>query len=374
MSAARTGRMPRSLKIALILVVAAIAGVASVPLTLLGHGTIMVTAQFSDAAGLYTGNPVEVLGIRIGKIDSVAQRGDYVDVTMTVDRGIRIPADAKAVTVSDSVLTDRHIEFTPVYRDGPVLRDGAVLSLEKTRTPVEFDKLLASADKLSTSLGGDGKGSGPLANIVDLGASVTGHNGADIKSALDELSRALRTGDDGGAATKNAITTIVNNLNALTTTAASNDQKVRAFAAAVHQMSDMLADLNLGAGDTGTKLDRILVQTTDLMQQERVTLSATTSGANVLLTSLADYQRSIGEFMDLFPLVTDNAYNAIDQQAGAGRVHVNIDKIALDGQMVKQVCNLLQLRQLGCATGKTSDMGPDFGVTAMLAGIAGMRK
>ena len=110
------------------------------------------------------------------------------------------------------------------------------------------------------------------------------------------------------------------------------------------------------------------------MHKERGTLSSTASGANVMVRSLADYHQNIGEFMDLFPLVTDNAYNAIDQQAGAGRVHVNIDKVALDGQMVKEVCNLLQLEQLGCATGKMSDMGPDFGVVAMLTGIAGVTK
>ena len=373
MSAVRVAGMPRWVKIAAVLAIAAIVGVASVPLSQLGSGTITVTAQFADAAGLYTGNPVEVLGIRIGKIDSITQRGDFVEVRMSVDRAIRIPADAKAVTVSDSVLTDRHIEFTPAYRSGPVLGDRTVLSPDRTRTPVEFDSLLSTADRLSRSLGGDGKGNGPLANMVDLGASVTTRNGGDIKAALAELSRALRRGDDGGATTKNAISEIVDDLDALTTTAADNDQKVRAFAAAVRGMSDMLADLDLGSGDTGAKLDRILTQTADLMQSERGTVSGTTSGANVLLRSLAEYQRSIGQFLDLFPLVTDNAYNAIDQQAGAGRVHVNVDKIALDGQMVKQVCNVLRLKQLGCATGKASDMGPDFGVTAMLAAIAGVR-
>lgn len=64
MNAVRVTGMPRWVKIAVIVAVAALAGVASVPLGLLGSGTITVTAQFADAAGLYTGNPVEVLGIR----------------------------------------------------------------------------------------------------------------------------------------------------------------------------------------------------------------------------------------------------------------------------------------------------------------------
>ncbi|MBO0853436.1 MAG: MCE family protein [Nocardia sp.] len=367
-------RIPRSVKWAVVIAIVVIAGVASVPLSLLGHQKLSVTAQFTDAAGLYQGNPVDVLGIKVGKIDSVTQKGDYVEVAMTIDDSIRIPADAKAVTVSDSVLTDRHIEFTPVYRRGPTLPDHAVLGPDRTRTPVEFDSLLSTADKLSRSLGGDGHGGGPLAGLVDVGAATTHNNGPDIKAALDELSKALRTGGDGGAATRDAVTRIVNDLNELTTTAAQNDRKVRDFGSAVHQMSDLLADLDLGSGQTGAKLNQILAQATDLMQKQRGTLSSTASNANVMVRSLADYKSNIGQFLDLFPLVTDNAYLAIDQQARAGRVHADIPRIALDGQMVKEVCNLLQLKQLGCATGTVWDQSPDFGVLAVLSGIARVAK
>ncbi|WP_084508344.1 MCE family protein [Nocardia pseudovaccinii] len=367
--------LPRPVKLVLVLAVTAlIAGAASAPLAQLNRATITVTAHFDSAAGVFVGNPVDVLGMRIGKVASVAQRGSYVEVTMNVDASVRIPADVTAVTVSDSVLTDRHIELTPVYRGGPTLSDGATLGTDRTKTPVEFDSLLAMADKLSTSLQGDGQGHGPIADAVDVGAAVATDNGAQIKAALDQLSRALRMGDDHGAATKNAITTLVNNLDALTAAAARNDQTIREFGAGARQLSDLLAEQNLGTGDTGAKLNEILTRTTDLMQRNRGTLAGTASGANVIFQSLSDYNRNVAEFMDLFPLVVDNAYAVIDPNVGAGRVHVNVDKVALDGQMVKQVCNLLDLKQLGCNTGKMSDMGPDFGIVAMLAGIAGLPK
>ncbi|WP_405137768.1 MCE family protein [Nocardia sp. NBC_01388] len=367
--------LPRSVKLVLLLVaVVAIAGAATGSIAQMTSETLVVTAQFESAAGVFPGNSVDVLGMPVGKVKSIEQRGAYAEVRMSVDSSVRIPATATAVIVSDSVLTDRHIEFTPAYRSGPALADGAVLGTDRTRTPVEFDSLLAMADKLSSSLAGDGQGNGPIGTMVDVGTAVTGSNGNDIKGALDQLSRALRMGDDHGAATRNAITTLVNNLDSLTTAASNNDQKIRDFGQGVRQLSDLLADQRLGDGDTGAKLNEILTRTTDLLQQSRGALAGTMSGGNVVVKSLADYNREVAEFMDVFPLAVDNAYGAVDQQAGAARVHVNIDKVVLDGQMVKEICNLLDMKQLGCNTGKASDMGPDFGVVAMLAGIAGLPK
>ncbi|MCX4095210.1 MCE family protein [Nocardia sp. alder85J] len=365
-------RLTRRIVLSLLLIaVVVVAGAAAGPFG--GSGTVRVTAQFDSAAGLYAGNSVDVLGMKIGKVDSITQRGAYVEVRMSIQSSTPVPADVTAVTVSDSVLTDRHVELTPAYHGGPTLRDHAVLDPKHTRTPIEFDSVLAMADKLSKSLAGDGAGHGPIAGLVDVGAATAVH-GDDIKSALDQLAAALRTGSDQGVATKDAVTKIVTDLDSLTTAAAANDQQIRDFGSGVHQLSDLLADQQLGSGDTGAKLNQILGTAADLMQRNRGSLNGTLGNANVMMQSLADYQRNIAEYMDLFPLVVDNAYAVMDPDLKVGRVHINADKVLFDGQMVKEVCNLLDMKQLGCNTGKMSDMGPDFGVVAMLAGIAGLPK
>ncbi|WP_330251332.1 MCE family protein [Nocardia sp. NBC_00565] len=363
----------RTTKLVLLFALVAVVAAAGGPV-LLEHDTIRVTARFDSAAGLFVGNAVAVLGMRVGKVAEITQKGAFAEVDMTVDASVPIAADATAVIVSDSVLTDRHVEFTPPYRSGPTLRDGATLGLDHTRTPVEFDSLLAMVHKLSNALNGDGAGHGPIADMVGTGAAVTSGHGADMRGALDQLSRALRMGDNQGAATRNAITTIVDNLNSLTGAAARNDRDIREFGAGVGQLSDLLADQNLGTGNTGAQLVQILSQTSDLLQKYRGTMKSTVSGADTVMGSLSDYQHEIAEFLDVFPMLTDNAYAAVDQKVGAGRVHVNVDRLLLDGQMVKDVCNLLDMKQLGCNTGKLSDMGPDFGVVAMLAGIAELPK
>lgn len=329
-----------------------------------------ITARFANANGMYTGNAVSVLGMRVGEITDIRPGGTGVDIELRVDGAIRLPADVLAVAVSDSLLTDRRIELSPVYHEGPELPDDAVLGIERTRVPVEFDALLAMVQKLSDSLGGDGTGTGPIGDLLDLGTGVTTGHGEQMRTALGELSRALQLGADSGAATRDAITQVVTNLDALTAAAARNDTTLREFGAGVHQLSDFLAAQGLGTGDTGTRLNRILTTVTELLQQNQTTLGATAGNTDSIFLALADYQANIGEFLDVFPLLLDNAYHAVDQNIGAARAGVDLNRVLLDGQMVKEMCNLLHLTELGCATGTMRDMGPDFGLTAILTALA----
>lgn len=70
--------------------------------------------------------------------------------------------------------------------------------------------------------------------------------------------------------------------------------------------------------------------------------------------------------------MSDNLYNAVDQNNGSMRAHILVDKVLFDTQFAKEICNLMGLRQLGCSTGTLQDYGPDFGLTYMLDGLAAM--
>lgn len=349
-------------------------GCSSGPIAGLTDRGMTITAQFDNANGLYEGNAVSILGMPVGTIETIVPTGQYAEVTMHIDRGIQIPADAQAVTVSTSILTDRHIEFTPVYDGGPKLADHDTLSLARTRTPVEFDRVLAMADKLSVQLQGDGHGGGPVANLLDIGAAMTDGNGAKIRSALGALSTALKMSDERGAPTGDAITTIVTSLDSLTKAAVDNDQTIRDFGSAIRQLSAAVADEQLGSGSTGARVNQILSATADLLDTNRETLQSAADSGQTVTAAIADYRREIAEILDLTPMLLDNVYNMIDHDKQAIRAHPLLDKVELNGQATKELCNLLGLRQLGCATGTIADYGPDFGVTSILDGLAELGK
>lgn len=325
-----------------------------------------VTALFENSTGLYEGNAVSVLGVRIGTVRKITVMDEYVEVVLTLERNIDLPADVQAVTVATSVLTDRHIELTPPYSGGPKLQDGDVVGLGHTRTPVEFDQTMAMVDKLSRSLQGEGNGEGPLARLIAIGSRVSSNNSGQIRDTLGELSNALRLGSDSGARSKENIRAVISNLAALTEAASENDTVIRKFGTNVRQLSEILADEQLGSGSTGKQINGILGDATRLLEQNRENLTATMSDAQVVTTAIAEYRRELAETLDLAPLTADNVYNAIDDKAGSLRVHGLIDKVLFNGQMTKEVCNLMGLRQLGCSTGTLADYGPDFGLTSML--------
>lgn len=352
-----------------------VAGIAITAFSLMpraNDGPITVTAQFEDTVGLYAGNPVSVLGMPIGKVTGIAPKASYVEVRLEINKGVDIPADVKAVTVSTSILTDRHIELTPVYRGGPKLKTGDVVGLARTRTPVEFDRTLAMVDKLSRSLRGDGQGHGPLADLVDVGAQIASGSGPKIKATLDQLYQALHLGADNGAATKHDIQAIVAALAELTQAAADNDTAIRDFGSNMRQLSDILADEHLGTGTTGAKINQILDHAASLLETNRDGLKGTVADFKTLTAAVNDYRRELAETLDITPLLAANVYNAIDSNAGAVRIHALIDKLFLDGQMAKEICNLAAIRDLGCATGTITDYGPDFGVKLLGEGVFGM--
>lgn len=363
----------------LTLTVAAVIAAAStiVGFAIIAHpagGTITVTAQFDNTTGLYQGNAVSLLGMQVGKATAITPKDNYVEVKLAIDQGVDIPADVQAVTVSTSILTDRHIELTPAYHGGPKLKNGDVVGLTRTRTPVEFDKSLAMVDKLARALGGDGKGHGPLADLVSIGAAIASRSSPDIKATLGQLSEALRLSADNGARSKKDIQAIITNLAELMQSAADNDTAIRQFGSNLRQLSDILADEDLGSGSTGKKVNLILARTASLLEKNRDGLKSTVADAQTLTAAINDYRREIAETFDVSPLLSGNIYNAIDTNAGSLRIHALADKILVNGQFSKEVCNLLRLKQLGCATGTLKDYGPDFGLTSMLDLMAGVAK
>lgn len=354
------------------LVVAVVA--ASLVWTYLGDklNTISVTAQFDSAAGLYEGNTVAVLGMPVGTVEKIVPKGGYVEVEFSVDQDVRVPADVMAVTISNSILTDRQIELTPPYRDGPTLQNHDTIGLNRTRTPVEFARVLDVLDKLSTSLRGDGNGQGPVADVVNASAAIADGNGQAMKDALGELSVALRLSSDRGEVTRDQLTTIIRNVSTLFQAAADNDATLRDFGSTIRALSQVLADENFGSGTTGRKLNDVINQLGEVLDTHRDTIKQIVANGDTALTTTVEHQRDLAEFLDLTPMTLDNIYNAIDRTNGAVRVHVLTDKVLFDTQTVKEMCNMMGLRQLGCSTGTLQDFGPDFGLSYVLDGLAAM--
>ncbi|MBF6173066.1 MCE family protein [Nocardia blacklockiae] len=211
-------------------------------------GKTHVTAYFPSTTGLYAGDDVRVLGVKVGKINSIEPGRDRVKVTMTVDRGVDIPADANAVAVSPSLVSARFVQLAPVYNGGPKLHDDAEIPLERTAVPVEWDDIKAELTKLSQALGPVGEDEqGSFGRVIGTAADNLGNGNAQaLRDTLRELSSTLNTLSDGRT---DLFGTIRNLQQFVDVLSKSNDQIVQ-FGGRLASVSSVLAGVSsdLGAG------------------------------------------------------------------------------------------------------------------------------
>ena len=96
--------------------------VALVLVALPGQDKKYVTASFPRTVSLYEGSDVRILGVPVGKVESVRPAGTDVTVKMWYDAKYDVPADAKAVIISPAIVGDRFVQLTPVLQAGRATR------------------------------------------------------------------------------------------------------------------------------------------------------------------------------------------------------------------------------------------------------------
>src|SRR6476619_1757128 len=203
-----------------------------------GEQTKTLTAHFPRTVSIYEGSDVRVLGVPVGRVDSVTPSGTDVVVRMSYDAEVEVPADAAAVIVSPSIVGDRFVQLTPVYTDGPVLADGATLQTDRTAVPLELDQIYQSLDDLTVALGPNGANAqGALTDLLETTATNFGGQGAKFHQTIQDFSKLTGTLDEN----KEELFGSAEALEGLIRTLARNDSTVRRFNQSLASVSEMLA-------------------------------------------------------------------------------------------------------------------------------------
>ncbi|WP_158886729.1 MCE family protein [Amycolatopsis anabasis] len=353
------------MKKVLVVILAAVAGLVSASgCAVFSPPTMTVTAQFRDSVGLYVGNDVAMLGIPIGTVKEIKPRGTQVSVKLELKADTKIPANAGAVTVSPSVVTDRHVELTPVYRGGPTLRDGDVIPLERTKTPVEIDRVIKAVDELSAQLSKTDGGTGVVQDATDVFARNMAGNGDRIRASLDALNGLV----DVGTGQRDALLSLVRNVDQLTAAAAENDAKIKTFSSGLTQVTELFAGEAPQLGAALQRLNGLLDEATKLVNENRSSAQESLKKLRVTTDTLARHGRELAESADVLPLLFQNVAAAVDHKTGQLRVHADLAEMLLDGELVNGLCKAVGIQLPGCRDGKVADFGPDLGMTELLVG------
>lgn len=276
-----------------------------------------VHAWFSSAEGLNVRDEVKVLGVRVGEITAIENRPKGVRVTMKVDAGQPIPAEARAAIVSPSLVSGRFVQFEPVWTGGEKLEDGATVPLEDTAVPVTFDDVKQQLTDLATTLGPtEGEKDGPLAEaVVAIERGLRDGNSSDLRDAISELQSAATALSDG----RSDLFGTIKNLNTFTKNLALNDGALRGFTTELDSVSNVLAanrtNLRGAIGDLVKVLDA--VEKYFKKHGGRITKSVT--DLDTLAATIADRSNELAGVLHVAPHAIVDLSNTIQNEALTAR-------------------------------------------------------
>lgn len=280
---------------------------------------LVVTADFADTTGVYVGNDVTYLGVRVGEIVEVQPRGTTMRVVMHLAPDTRVPRDAGAEILQGSLVTDRFIELGPAWDGGPTLATGAHIAADHTRSPATVDEIAKAIDDLVLALDsglGKGRGGAGLGEMLATTASALKGNGTHLRRALAESRAALAVVNSKDA----DLTAVSTNLVRLVTELSRRDRSIRDFTTATADTTGVLADQRQELVATLGSLDRLTRLATDFLKKNGGVLGADLAGLADVVDVVRDHQDSLSEAFDVMPTMAENFSRAYDGDLGRLRV------------------------------------------------------
>jgi phospholipid/cholesterol/gamma-HCH transport system substrate-binding protein len=305
-------RRSRGLRLALAAVLVAVLAVG-VYLVWPSQAGNKVVAYFPSAVGLYPGDDVRIVGVPVGKIDSIEPRASDVKVTFLVDKGVKIPADAKALIISPNLVSARFIQLAPAYTGGPAMSDGASIGLDRTAVPVEWDEVKQQLTDLSRELGPQqGSLQGPLSNFVNQAADTFDGNGDSFRQALRELSQtAGRLGDS-----RSDLFGTIRNLQVLVNALSNSNEQIVAFTNHVASVSQVLADSSTDLDNTLVTLNQALGDVRGFLNDSNDALIKQVNKLTDFTSILTEHSDDIEQILHITPNGLANFYNIYNPAQG----------------------------------------------------------
>lgn len=364
-------------------VIAALTGAATIGAKAIAPtftSTRPMCAEFSDAVGLYPGNKVMLLGIEVGSVTAVSNEPNHVRVDFTVDKNLDLPADVGAVTYSQSVVADRHVELTQPYRDGPKFIAGRCITVDSTKTPIGISETFSALGKLSDA----------------ILASPPGQSTAEAPGAR-AINDSLKAASRSVAGTGPALNQTLQNL----VTMLGDPYKADADYRELFNNTEVLTSGWLKHWDTFTSVMQTLPETTDLITGLSNNFAAGLEHINHLLPILVEaitrfaprvyhnisdklipwirdllnaYTPHILSFINTLPPVINWLSDIYEPTWGTHNITYIPPHVAISPSQASAICANLQRRNVpgsgaACAPGTASDP-VTLGLTDLVLGAA----
>jgi virulence factor Mce-like protein len=291
-----------------------------------------IFAYFQNTIAIYPGDEVRVAGVKVGTIEAMVPQGEQTKMTLKVDHGIAIPADAKAVIVAPNLVAARYVQLTPAYADvGPTMADGATIPSDRTAVPVEWDQVKEQLMRLSTQLGPDSHTStSSIGRFIDSAANALSGNGDKLRQTIAQLSGTARILADGSG----NIADIIANLQAFVTALRDSNAQIVQFQDHFATLTSILNDSKSDLDGTLSSLSAGLNDLQRFVAGSRNQASEQVQRLANVTQILVDNKMSLENLLHVTPNALANGYNNYNPMTGTSAGAFTIPNLANPLQFV----------------------------------------
>jgi phospholipid/cholesterol/gamma-HCH transport system substrate-binding protein len=143
---------------------------------MMGVGQYRVTVELPETGGLYPRGNVTYRGAQVGLVDSVKLTDTGVAAVLSLNSDIKIPADVDAQVHSVSSVGEQFVQLIPRSGQGPELRDGDVIPLDRTSVPMDVNTVLDATNRGLQAIPQDN-----LKTVVDEAYVAVGGLGPELR-------------------------------------------------------------------------------------------------------------------------------------------------------------------------------------------------
>ncbi|HEX2284060.1 MAG TPA: virulence factor Mce family protein, partial [Mycobacterium sp.] len=300
--------------------------------------TNTVVAYFPSTLALYPGDKIQIMGVKVGSIDKIEPAGDKMKVTFHYENKYKVPANATASILNPSLVASRNIQLSPPYTGGPVLEDDAVIPIDRTQVPVEYDELRDSINRILRDLGPTPEQpKGPFGDIIESAADGFAGKGEQLNRTLNGLSEALFALNEG----RDDFFSVVKSLALFVNALYRSDQQFVALNDDLAQFTNSFANTDREVANALRDIDQLLSTTRRFLDENSEVLTHDINNLAEVTNAILQPEplNGLETGLHVFPTLGANLMNISSPVAGG---IVGLPSIANFANPMQFICGAIQ--------------------------------
>lgn len=106
----------------------------------LGAGGYVVIVDFPGTGGLKAGSAVEIAGVEIGRVESIALVDYQARVAIRINQGVKLQEDAIASIKTKGLIGEKYVRISPGASEKLIANGGKIREVE---APVDLEELIS---------------------------------------------------------------------------------------------------------------------------------------------------------------------------------------------------------------------------------------